>query len=226
MPVKQAFALRARYRLLKVRALCLLAVGKRAAALAVFQRMLQVLPMDRYALASSAHLQMQLKQIDEAIAGLQQLARLPGSDNSCAASWFNLAYALEQAGRLDEAETAFQQALTLDSKLDRAWYGLALVLMQQGRFLQAAEALNHNNALQPLSPHGWYRLAQVWLALGERDKALKVIEHLRTFEPRVAAQLVRENGLAPACAMNRHERQGLENLASGALHTGMRDAVR
>jgi tetratricopeptide (TPR) repeat protein len=100
---------------------------------------------------------------------------------------------LQQGGRHEEAGLAFERALTLDPRLDRAWYGLALVRIHQQRWGEAAEALERNTALQPLGPHGWYRLAQVWLALGETGKARKVIAHLRRFEPRVAAQLEREN---------------------------------
>ena len=147
---------------------------------------------------------------------------MAGPDALRAASWFNLAYVLQQSGRADEAGSAFQQALALDAKLDRAWYGLALVLMQQGQFQRAAEALKKNTALQPMSPHGWYRLAQVWLALGEHDRALKVIEHLRGFEPSVAAQLERENSLTHAPLLELQERQ---SLVTGAMPTGACDAV-
>jgi predicted Zn-dependent protease len=80
--------------------------------------------------------------------------------------------------------------------MDRAWYGLALVLMHQRQFQPALAALKQNTALQPLSPHGWYRMAQVRLALGQPEEARKLINHLRRFEPRVAAQLERETGLA------------------------------
>lgn len=223
MQVKPVPALRGRYLFLKARALLLLVAGKRAAALPVFQRMLQLSPSDRYALASLAHLQMQLNQIDEAVASLQLLARMTGPGVLGAASWFNLGFVLQHAGRAGEAASAFQHALALEPKLDRAWYGLALVLMQQRQFQGAAEALKKNTALQPMSPHGWYRLAQVWLALGEQDKALKVIEHLRHFEPRVAAQLERENGLIAASRNECQERR--TTTSSGAMANGARDAV-
>lgn len=178
------------YILLKAQALLLLAAGKRAAALPKFAQMLRLRPADPYALASRGHVQAQLHLTEEAIASLRQFtAAWPLQ----AAGWFNLGYVLQQAGRHDEAGPAFERAVALDPRLDRAWYGLALVRMEQRRFEEAAEALQHNTALQPLGPYGWYRLAQVWLALGEPGKARKVITHLRRFEPRVAAQLEREN---------------------------------
>lgn len=198
MQVTYLFRLRWRYLALKGGAVLLLAAGKRAAALSIFEQMLRLLPGDRYALASQAHVQMQLNRLDEAIASLQFLTGTAGLGAQDAASWFNLGYALQQAGSADEAVFAFRSALMHDPRLDRAWYGLALVLIQQRQFHGAVEALEKNTALQPMSPHGWYRLAQAWLALGEVDKAVKVIDRLRSFEPRVSAQLERENGLGQA----------------------------
>ena len=181
------------YLFLKAQALLLLAAGQRAAALPKFAQMLRLRPADPYALASRGHVEAQLHLTQEAIASLRQLtAAWPQQ----AAGWFNLGYVLQQAGRHDEAGPAFERAVALDSRLDRAWYGLALVRMAQRRFEEAAEALQRNTALQPLGPYGWYRLAQVWLALGETGKARKVVAHLRRFEPRVAAQLERENAAA------------------------------
>ena len=154
--------------------------------------MLQLRPLDRYALASRAHVLATLKNYDEAAASLHQLTRAWPED---APAWFNLGYVLQQAGQHESAEAAFRSALTLDDRLDRAWYGLALVLIHQRQFHAAVQPLERNTALQPLSPHGWYRLAQVRLELGQPEEARKIIDHLRQFEPRVAAQLEGEYGL-------------------------------
>jgi tetratricopeptide (TPR) repeat protein len=181
------------YHLLKAQAMLLLAAGKRAAALPKFAQMLRLRPADPYALASRGHVEAQLHLTQEAIASLRQLT---SAWPLRASGWFNLGYVLQQAGRHEEAGPAFERALALDPRLDQAWYGLALVHFHKQRWQQAAEALERNTALQPLAPHGWYRLAQVWLALDEAAKARKVIAHLRRFEPRVAAQLERENAAA------------------------------
>jgi tetratricopeptide (TPR) repeat protein len=110
-------------------------------------------------------------------------------------AWFNLGFLLEQEGRLDEARAALQQAVDLDPKLDRAWYGLALVAIRQHRFDDAVVALERNTKLQPMSPHGWYQLARVQIDRHQPEEAVKIIRHLQGFEPKVAAQLVRETGL-------------------------------
>lgn len=180
----------------KGQALLLLALGRQDGALRRFEQMLQRWPADRYALASQAHVQVQLHRLDAAIASLQQLTLVKGSGAQAAAAFFNLGYVLQQAARHEEAGFAFHSALALEPALDRAWYGLALVLIHQGKLLDAVDALKKNTALQPMSPYGWYRLVQVWLALEQPRKARQIIAHLRQFEPRVAAQLERENALA------------------------------
>ncbi len=113
-----------------------------------------------------------------------------------AADWFNLAFLLEADGRLQDAEPAFRRAVEIDDKLDRAWYGLGLVLIRLGRYDEAVKALERNTRLQPMSPYGWYQLARVHMDRHAPDEALKVIRHLKGFEPKVAAQLERETGLA------------------------------
>ena len=180
---------------LKLRAVALLLIGRPDAALRVFDEMLEHWPNDPYALASRSHLRAQAGRREEAIADAQRLVQL--HPRRSAADWFNLAYLLEEASRLDEAEAAFRCALDLDGKLDRAWYGLGLVFIRQHRFDEAAAALKRNTELQPMSPYGWYQLARVHVDRHDVQAARKIIRHLQGFEPKVAAQLERETGLSP-----------------------------
>jgi len=178
---------------LKLRAIAWLLAGRREPALMVFSDMLRRWPRDAYALASRAHVLAQLGRPAEAIVDSQALVQF--HPERSAADWFNLAFLLEDAGRLDEAETAFQGAVAIDPKLDRAWYGLGLVLIRLQRFDEAVKALKRNTELQPMSPYGWYQLARVHMDRHEPDEARRIIGHLKGFEPKVAAQLERETGL-------------------------------
>lgn len=196
------------YLFLKGQALVLLALGQRLGALSRFDRMLRLWPMDRYALASRAHVLVQLDRLDDSIASLQQLTGLSGPQAQQAAAWFNLGYVLQQAGRHAQARPAFENAIEHQPGMDRAWYGMALALIHQRQFHAAKQALKKNTALQPLSPYGWYRLAEVHLALGEPEKARKVIAHLRQFEPRVAARLARDIGLGDSTLLQANNLHG------------------
>ncbi len=180
------------YLWLKIQAVCQLVVGRQAAALNIFNRMLRLWPDDVYALSSRAHLFAQAQRPAEALADSRRLVRLAGANGR---TWFNHGFMLEAAGQLEEAHTAFVKTTQLSPELDRAWYGLGLVLIRLQRFDEAEAALKRNTELQPMSPYGWYQLARVHVDRQEPDKAVKIIRHLKGFEPKFAAQLERETGL-------------------------------
>ena len=182
------------WRLHKVQVMGWLVFGRTREALAALERMLQRWPGDAYALASRAHLHAQAGRREAAIADARAL--VAAHPTRSAADWFNLAFLLEEAGRLEEAEPMFRRAVEIDDKLDRAWYGLGLTLIRLGRHDEAAKALERNTKLQPMSPYGWYQLARVHVDRQAPDEARRIIRHLKGFEPKVAAQLERETGLA------------------------------
>jgi tetratricopeptide (TPR) repeat protein len=175
------------------KAMALLVFNQRAAAERVFDTMLQRWPNDAYATASRVHVRMQRGDKTGAMADAQALVQ--HHPKRSAADWFNLAFMLEQADRLDESEAHFRQALAMDPKLDRAWYGLGLTLIRMKRFDEAVAALKRNTELQPMSPYGWYQLARVHVDRQKPEEARKIITHLKRFEPKVAEQLERETGL-------------------------------
>lgn len=182
------------YRWLKWRAMGLIVLGRTAAAEDCFDEMVARWPDDVYALASRAHLRAQAGRRTHAIADLERVTALPAAD---ASHWFNLGFLLDESERYGDAEAAFRRALELNPKLDRAWYGLGLVLIRQHRLDEAVTALERNTKLQPMSPYGWYQLARVQVDRAQTEEARKIIRHLKGFEPKVAAQLERETGLAP-----------------------------
>jgi tetratricopeptide (TPR) repeat protein len=182
------------YRASKAGVMFWLVFGRGEQVRALLDRMLQRWPDDAYVLSSRSHLHAQAGRRDDAISDAQALVR--AHPTRSAADWFNLAFLLEAAERLDEAEPAFRRAVELDAKLDRAWYGLGLTLIRLGRHDEAVKALERTTKLQPMSPYGWYQLARVHMDRQAPDEARKIILHLKGFEPKVAAQLERETGLA------------------------------
>jgi Tfp pilus assembly protein PilF len=182
-----------RYRGFKWRAMANLVFGRPAAARALFDEMLGEFPGDAYALASIAHLQAQGGDRDAALRTMDRLLQLHGNEGS---HWFNYGFLLEEAGEYVRAEAAFRRATELSPQLDRAWYGLGLVLIRLQRLDEAVAALKKNTQLQPMSPYGWYQLARVHVDRHEPEEAKRIIRHLQRFEPKVAAQLVRETGLS------------------------------
>jgi len=179
---------------LKFTALAQLVLQRREAALAVFSAMRERWPHDAYVLGSRSHLNARLGRSAEALADAQALTAAHPLRG--AADWFNLAFLLDEAGRPEDAEPAFRQALALDQRLDRAWYGLGLALIRLRRLDEAVVAFKRNTELQPMSPYGWYQMARVQLDRRQPAEARRIVRHLQGFEPRVAAQLEREIGAA------------------------------
>jgi tetratricopeptide (TPR) repeat protein len=180
------------YLWLKWRAIGWLVAGRSAAALDLFDRMLQRWPADPYALASRAHL---LARAGHPLLAVRDTEALVAADPGDARAWFNHGYLLEALERWDEAIVAFRRATELSPELDRAWYGLGLVLIRLRRHDEAIAALKRNTELQPMSPYGWYQLARIHADRQQPDEAERIIRHLEGFEPAVAAQLQRETGL-------------------------------
>ena len=107
------------YLWMKWRAIAWLVLGRNAAAMPIFDAMVERWPDDGYALASRAHLLMQAGLLTQALADSERLVAIRADD---ARAWFNHGYMLESAGRWEEALAAFVRATELSPKLDRAWY--------------------------------------------------------------------------------------------------------
>ncbi len=173
----------------RVKAWLLLAFGRRDDALATFEQMLRWAPDHELALASRAHLRLELGQTAAALEDLQRLTQVAPAT---ASHWFNLGFVWQGQGRDSEAVAAFERATLCDAKLDRAWYGLGLSLLALQRVDDAIAAFKRNTELQPMSPYGWTQLARAWMRADQPAKAKKAVEHLRGFEPRVAEALAQE----------------------------------
>jgi tetratricopeptide (TPR) repeat protein len=94
-------------RALRAQAWVLLALGRRAAALEVFDALLRLQPDDAHAWASRAHLRVQAGEVEAALPDLRRATELAPAQ---AGHWFNLGYVLAQLERQDEAVAAFREA--------------------------------------------------------------------------------------------------------------------
>ena len=168
-------------------------LGQPARAIGLWTRLIDLHGPRPEWISSRAHLLAQSGQTEAAAGDYEWLCSQPEAK---AADWFNRGFLLEQAGHTDAAAECFQKAIALDAQLDRAWYGLGLCLVRQGKLDEAIDALTRNTQLQPMSPHGWVQLARVHEQRQEPEQVLKIIRHLQGFEPKVAAELMRESGLS------------------------------
>lgn len=168
-------------------------LGQTEMALSVWDRLIEDFGPTPQWLGCRAHL---LAQLGRTAPALRDYAWLCGQPLAQACDWFNRGFLLEQTGQHQQACECFETAVKLDPQLDRAWYGLGLCRVRLGQLEQAFDALTRNTQLQPMSPHGWVQLARIHEQRQEPEKVQKIILHLQGFEPKVAAELMRETGIS------------------------------
>ena len=157
-----------------------------------WQRIINARPNDAKSLVALALLKCAGADKTEAIA---LLSRALQADPNNAGFWFNQGFLQQEQGLHEPALHSFEQAITLDPKLDRAWYGKGLSLIKLQRLSEAEAALKRNTDLQPMSPYGWYQLAHLYHRQGLTERTAKMIRTVSGFEPKVAEQLRRETGV-------------------------------
>lgn len=164
---------------------------------ALSQRLLETargeFPDDVDVLSALAFLYAQQDRRREALALFDRAAELHAGN---AELQFDRGFLLQGLNDHQAAVEAFNRALSIHPDHDRALYGLGLSLIALRRLDEAVPPLERNTRLQPMSPYGWYQLARVQFDRGKADKTEAIIRHLATFEPKIAAQLARETGLA------------------------------
>jgi len=91
------------------------------------------------------------------------------------------AYALQECGAYEEAETAAYRALALQPWDVRAHHALAHVMEMQGRFEEGVRWLGARSALWTgagaASTHLWWHIALYQLELGRPEQALAIYDH-------------------------------------------------
>jgi hypothetical protein len=169
---------------------------------AVFDDMLARWPDDAYALASRAHLHAR-HRLDAALADSE---RLVGAEPDNARALVQPRLHAGDRRTLGRGAGGLPPRHRALPKLDRAWYGLGLVLIRLQRYDEAvagAQAQHRTAAHEPLRlvPAGAGACRPPGARRGGEDH-----RHLKGFEPKVAAQLERETGLARVAVLRRRGR--------------------
>lgn len=87
------------------------------------------------------------------------------------------------AGRLSEAQRAFQRVATADPNNARAVFGLGLALLRQGRYAAALGALDRAALLEPANTDHAYVRAHTLALSGKREEAIAALETLVNSDP-------------------------------------------
>ena len=95
----------------------------------------------------------------------------------------NLAAALIDAGRYDEARRVLREALRLDPDEAEAHYNIGVILIRQKHFEEAISYLRESIRLNPNDPETHYNLGIALAELGKFDGAIKEFEQAIQLRP-------------------------------------------
>jgi len=101
--------------------------------------------------------------------------RAISADPSQSFIWSNMGIIQRRLGNLDEAEAAYRQALTLDSRDISASSNLAILYEVQGENARAEEMRRYSESIKRNNPYYRYALAQHAYRNGHYDEALNQI---------------------------------------------------
>ena len=188
----------------------LTAIGRNDEAVAEVKRWLEADPFSPRAVASVGFMSLYARQYDQAIEFYGKAIEM---DSTHAPFHTNLARALVQKARYQEATEAFQKAMALDNSPPGRFAALAYTYAISGKRAEAQTMLAELNERAKHEPIAPVNFAIIHNGLGEKDRAFDWLEKLkdRSGPPYLAvdfmldslrsdprfADLARRKGLAP-----------------------------
>src|SRR5882757_11182765 len=130
----------------------------------------QVLASDREHFGSLHHLGIIALQRGQPQAAIDMVGRALAVNNRAPDCHYNMAFALQSLGRLDDAISHYQQATKLKPDYIEAYTNLGNVLKDVGRYSASAASYERVIALKP-SAEAHYNLANALASLGRLGEA-------------------------------------------------------
>ena len=168
-------------------------LGREDSACAAYEKAFRINPLDARPARHLAAIAAGRQQFDLAENWFEAALAQDPDDG---ASWFNLGFVRERAGKSAQAIAAFREATRLVPHQDRAWYGMGLAHARLGQHGEAAAALERAVKLQPMNGEGFYQLGMAYHHAGRPDEVAGIVRRLVDFEPKQAKRLVRDAGRA------------------------------
>ena len=128
----------------------------------------------------------QLEEYDQAIGAYQEALRIDGDSEHAASAETNLAYALWEYGRTEEALEHAERAVEIDPRFPQAWYNRGFFLSERGLFEDAVNAFDNAIRLGMRNADILEEKALALEELGEQEAAQQAIE--QADELRAAAE--------------------------------------
>jgi len=134
----------------------------------------------------------QLEEFDEAIGAYQEALRIDEESEHAASAETNLAYALWEFGRTEEALEHAERAVEIDPRFPQAWYNRGFFLSERGLTEDALNAYDNAIRLGMRNAEILEEKARALEELGRHDEAEEVIEQAEEIRADAEAELTEE----------------------------------
>lgn len=132
----------------------------------------------------------EMEEYDEAIGAYQEALRIDERSEHAAVAETNLAYALWETGRTEQALEHAERAVEIDSRFPQAWYNRGFFLLERGLAEEAINCFDNAIRLGTRSAEVLEEKARAHEQLGEDDLAEELAEEAEELRADAEQQLM------------------------------------
>jgi tetratricopeptide (TPR) repeat protein len=114
--------------------------------------------------------------------------------------WFEIGYKAGEAGKYEQAITAYQEAIRLKPNDAEALGNLGVAYNRLGQYDKAISAYQEAIRLKPDFARAWANLGEAYKHNGQQSDVIKVYEKLKTLDPKLAEGFFQKTVAAPKSA--------------------------
>jgi tetratricopeptide (TPR) repeat protein len=135
----------------------------------------------------------ELEEFDAAIGAHQEALRIDDDSEQAATAETNLAYALWESGRSEQALEHAERAVEIDPRFAQAWYNRGFFLSERGLLEEAVDCFDNAIRLGFRQPELLEEKARALEELGEDEAAERAAEEADEIRRQAEQQLMDEN---------------------------------
>ncbi|USZ73980.1 tetratricopeptide repeat protein [Halorussus vallis] len=136
----------------------------------------------------------QLEEWDEAIGAYQEGLRIDDDSEHAATAETNLAYALWESGRSEQALEHAERAVEIDERFAEAWFNRGFFLLERGLSEDALNSIDNAIRLGLRNAQVLEEKARALEEVGEYDEAEEVAEEAERMREAAEEELVQQHG--------------------------------
>ncbi|MDZ4343986.1 MAG: tetratricopeptide repeat-containing serine protease family protein [Candidatus Binatia bacterium] len=161
-------------------------MGKLLQALATYQKVVAIEPLDDSAWNNMGNVHAALMQYDVAIISYERAAALSTAPKATAATYANIGIVYNRKGETDSARKAYEHAVRLNPDAAEALRNLGIAWTQLGNPAAGLPFIERAIKITPYDPQAWLGLALAHHIRGDQQGCAKALKRLQELSPELA----------------------------------------